>query len=215
MSDDVRQSGKAKPREESAKGAGLTVTGRITQESGAAMSGLLAEAIDVRAQNQRVRLASASVNAGNFVIAIPLDGGAAKSGVNLQLRLYAPDRPGTDRKERLLFESEVRESAAATEHFEVELPESAIKKAGLTRARSATARTAPMAAAAERERHAAVRKAGEVLFSESLAEVKERRNLFRDSIRGPLAAAISTVTEEDRARGRYAATPRSRPISGR
>src|SRR6186997_696370 len=103
MSDDVRPSGKARPREESVKSAGLTVTGRITQESGAAMSGLLAEAIDVRAQDQRVRLASASVNAGNFVIAIPLDGGAAKSRVNLQLRLYAPDRPGTDRKERLLF----------------------------------------------------------------------------------------------------------------
>jgi hypothetical protein len=178
------------------------------------MSGLLAEAIDVRAQDQRVRLASASVNAGNFVIAIPLDGGAAKSRVNLQLRLYAPDRPGTDRKERLLFESDIREGAAATEHFEVELPESAITKAGLTRARSATAHTAPMAAAAERERRAAVRKAGEILFSESLAEVKERRNLFRESIRGPLAAAISTVTEEDRARGRYAATPNDiRPVA--
>src|SRR5688572_13023246 len=115
---DGRQSSKATPREESGKHAALTVTGRVTQESGAAISGLLAEAIDVRARDQRVRLASASVNAGNFSIAIPLDSSPAKNQINLQLRLYAPDRPGTDRKERLLFESETREGAAATEHFE-------------------------------------------------------------------------------------------------
>ncbi|HEU4996337.1 MAG TPA: hypothetical protein VFT29_16080 [Gemmatimonadaceae bacterium] len=211
---DARQPRESDPREASVKNATLTVTGRVTQDTGAAVGGLLAEAIDVRSTDQRVRLASASVNAGSFSMAIPLDASAAMNRVNLQLRIYAPDRPGTDRAQRLLFQSDVREGAAANEHFEIELPESAVKNAGLTRARSAAARTAPMAAAAERERRAAVRKAGETLFSDSLAEVKERRNLFRDSIRGALAASISTVTEDDRARGRYAATTNDiRPVA--
>ena len=212
---DVRQSsdGKGKPGEESPKLAGLTVTGRVSQESGAAITGLLAEAVDARVRDQCVRLASAPVSAGTFSMAIPLDGSLAKSRINLQLRLFAPDRPGVDPKQRLLFESEVREGAAPHEHFEVELPQRSVERAGLARSANAAARSAA-ADAAQRKRRAAARKADETAFSESLVGVKERRDLFRDSIRGALAASISTVTEEDRKRGRFVATPdHIRPVA--
>ncbi len=207
---DVRQSSgtKSKPSEETATCTSLIVTGRVTRESGGTIGGLLAEAIDVRGRGQPVRLGSAPVNGGSFSMAIPLEGSLAKSRVNLQLLLFAPDRPGVDRKKRLLFESEIREGAAAHEHFEVELSQQSVERAGVGDTASARAvRSVPAAAAAERERRDAVRRAGEKAFSESLAEVKERRDLFRDSIRGALIGSISTVTPKDRERGRYVATP--------
>jgi hypothetical protein len=206
----VRQqssSGKGEPPDDAGNGASLTVTGRVTQEGGGGVPGLLAEAIDVRGRGQLVRLGSAPVNGGTVSMAIPPDGNAVNQRVNLQLRLFAPDRPGLDRAQRLLFESEVREGAAAHEHFEIELPRRSVERAGLARNSSAALRTVPAAAAADRERRAELRKVGEKAFSESLAEVKERRDLFRDKVRGALAETLSTVTDEDRARGRFVPTP--------
>jgi hypothetical protein len=207
---DVRQSSgsKGKPGEETATCANLTVTGRVTLESGGTIGGLLAEAIDVRGRDQLVRLRSTPVNGGSFSMVIQLEDGVAKNRTNLQLRLFAPDLPGVDRKQRLLFESEIREGAAVHEHFEVELSQRLVERAGVGRTASdRTDRSVAAAAAAETERRAAVRKAGEKAFSESLAEVKERRDLFRGKIRGALAESISTVTSRDRERGRYVATP--------
>lgn len=86
MTDAVRQSsrGKEMPGEEAATHTSLTVTGRVTQDSGGAIGGLLAEAIDVRARGQLVRLGTAAVNGGSFSMAIPLEAGLAK---NPSLRL--------------------------------------------------------------------------------------------------------------------------------
>jgi hypothetical protein len=185
----------------------MIVTGRITKESGGAVGGVLVEAVDVRGRGQIIRLASAAVDVGTFSMTIPIEGGRKKNRVNLQLRVFAPDRPGVDRKQRALFESELREDAAAREHFEIELPRGSVERAGLAPTGAAALRTASAAVVAERERRAELRKVGDEAFSESLAEVKERRDLFRERVRGALADAISTVTTVDRERGRFVPTP--------
>ncbi|GGC75746.1 hypothetical protein [Chelatococcus reniformis] len=200
-------SGKGKPLDEAPNGSTMIVTGRIFQEAGGGVGGLLVEAVDVRQQGEVVRLGSAAVDMGSFSMAISIEGGQAKNRVNLQLRVFAPERPGADRKRRTLFETELRAGAAAHEHFEIELPRRSIERAGLVRNGAATSRAALAAADVERERRAAIRKAGDRAFSESLAEVKERRDLFRGSIRDTLAASLATVTPEERKRGRYVATP--------
>jgi hypothetical protein len=201
-------SGKFKPQSEPGNGSALTITGLITQGFGRGVGGVLVEATDVRERGYSVRLASMSAdNTGSFRVEIPRYARQNKHRINLRLRVFAPDRPGIDRKQRLLFESEVREGAAAREHFEIELPKRSVERAGLAQSSNAALRTATAAAAADRERRAELRKIGEKTFSESLAEVKERRDLFREKIRGALAETISTVTTEDRERGRFVPAP--------
>jgi hypothetical protein len=186
----------------------LQVSGRVNQHTKGAISGLLVEALQVEGRTGR-RLGSTEVDAsGLFSINIERDATASRKAVDLQIRVFGPDSPGVERKQRLLFESEIRHGAAAREYFIVELPQDAIDKTGLPKA-SATrvARDTQAALAAGQERAALRRKIADKAFVTALTEVKERRDLFRDSIRGALSEAMSTVTPEDRKRGRFVATP--------
>lgn len=186
----------------------LHVTGRINQAPRGGIGGLLVEALHMDEKGKIRRLSSAAVEAsGTFSMAIAQDGESTKV-INLQLRVFGPDSPGVDRKQRLLFESEVREGAAAREHFIIELPQEAMNRTGLPKATSVrVARESQASAAAELERAKTRRKANDKAFETTLSEVKERRDLFRDSIRGALSNAMSLVTPEERKRGRFAATP--------
>ncbi|NOV20411.1 hypothetical protein E5S70_30905 [Ensifer adhaerens] len=186
------------------------VTGRIVQENGAGVGGLLVEALDVRRGDELVRLGSSSVeSSGAFTIPLPVEGGAANRSLDLQVRLYAPDRPNVPRHQRLLFETEIRENAAPREHFLIELSQEVLAKVGVTTSRAE--RRPPLDAAAERQKRAAVRKAEEEVFDEQLTNVKARRDLFRDKVVPSLSESLSTVTSAERARGRFVATPESIP----
>ena len=191
-------------------------SGRIVQEDGTGIGGLLVEALDVRRGNELVRLGSTSVEAsGAFAIPMPIDGGAASRALDLQLCVYAPDRPGIARRKRLLFETEIRENAAPREYFLIELPQKVLEGAGIATARSKQpARPEAGTATAERQRRAAERKAEEQVFDEQLTEVKERRDLFRVKIAPALSEGLSTVTPAERKRGRFAATPQDIPALG-
>jgi hypothetical protein len=192
------------------------VTGRIMQESGSGVGGLLVEALDIRGPGQALRLGSTAVEApGTFTMTLAVEGGETGKPINLRLRIFAPDRPGVDREQSLLFETEVRENAAPREHFIIELTQSALERVGLARARSdRPVGSQPAAAAAERERRAVLRKAEEEAFETQLTELKERRDLFRGTARNAMAAALSTVTPEERERGRFVPTPADIPAIG-
>ncbi|MBB3020799.1 hypothetical protein FHR70_003887 [Microvirga lupini] len=199
---------KGKPPSEVA-GVSHVVTGRIIQENGSGVGGLLVEALDIRGRDQTVRLSSTAVEPqGTFSMSLPVEIASAAKPINLRLRVFAPDQPGVERKQRLLFETEVRDHAAPREHFIIELTQKSIERAGLARGRPArTGRIEPAAAAADNARRAALRKADEEAFETQLTEVKERRDLFRENIRSALEESMSTVTPQERQRGRFVPTP--------
>jgi hypothetical protein len=197
-------------------GEAFLVTGRIVQENGSGVGGLLVEALDLYGSGQVQRLGSTAVEApGNFTLNLPVDSAGNGKPVNLQLRIFAADRPGVDREQRLLFETEVRDNAAPREHFIIELTQSALERVGLAGAQASRSAAGPRAeVVAARELRAELRKAEEEAFEEQLTELKERRDLFRGKARDALAAAMSTVTPKDRERGRFVSAAADIPAIG-
>lgn len=186
------------------------VSGRVILENGTGIGGLIVEALDVRRSDELVRLGSSSVeSSGAFTIPLPVDCRAASRSLDLQLRLYAPDRPNVPRQQRLLFETEVRENAAPREYFLIELSQEVLAKVSVTTHKSE--RRPQLDAAAERRQRAAMRKAEEEMFDEQLTDVKARRDLFRDNVAPALSKGLSTVTPAERTRGRFVAAPESIP----
>jgi hypothetical protein len=206
----VRQSASdtSKAQCEPAPCRALTITGQILDEQGHPVGGLLVEAVDLADRSKTFRLGSTAAEvSGNFRLGVSPSPARADAPINLQLSVFAPDKPGTVRDKRMLFESEVRADAGNAEHFIIELTADSFKKAAMPVPNAARAEKAEAVMGAGLERSAQLRKARDKQFAENLADVKERRDLFRENVRGALADAISTVTPEDRERGRFVPTP--------
>lgn len=210
---DARRSAKGTAPQAAGSPSHLRIDGRINPAT-KGLGGLLVEARHVEVQGRVHRLGSTAVDAGGAFSMNVIQAPAAKQGINLQVRVFGPDSPGVDRAKRLLFESEVREGAAAYEHFIIDIPQGVLGKAGLLPNPKKADETLASAGTIARKHIDAQRVAADKAFETAIIEVRQRRDLFRENIRGALTNAMSTVTPEERAQGRYVATPKDIPAVG-
>ncbi|MDH4137734.1 MAG: hypothetical protein OEW09_13620, partial [Anaerolineae bacterium] len=214
----MSQSGTVTNREPDQNASASRVSGRVVrQEDGRGVAGLIVEVYDITHPESGVELpkggrrlgAVATGAQGAFQLALPALGELRTSsrtitpGRNLQLLILAPEGPGTSHEERRLYATDVRLNAGQHEEFLIRLPQENLNNAGIP---------APAAGAGE-DRAAAVAKtaaqahkveaAVAELVQERLKSVQARRRFFRESVRPALEADLTTVTDEERASGRF------------
>ncbi len=128
--------------------------------------------------------------------------------LNIQLMLLTPERPTLVRKNRVLFESEIRESASLREVFLVEVPAGLLVKKGLQRAVDNARPLAERTAAAIREDSEATRIVAETankLAVKKIEETIKQRRFFSEVVAPKVRRELSTLSEKEQANPRFVA----------
>jgi hypothetical protein len=181
-----------------------SVAGRITiAGTDRGVAGLVVEAHDVGTETA-TRLGSASTSSqGTFSLDLPVPT-PDRGSWDLLLAVVAPER---DNGEGLawLFRSEVRRRAGLREQFQIELDPERLKAAGIavvaSESEQATATASAILATEARTR--LIREANDRIVATKLESVSERRTLYRAKLLKPLRRALSNVSDEERASGRF------------
>ena len=186
------------------------VAGRVTADGAdQGIAGLVVELhhLDGRSGSRRLGSTSTAADGSFRVVVAPEADGAAdhRLGWNLQLQILSPERGGLSRTKRLLFTSEVRRRAGLREEFRVGLSARRLKAAGVG---GGSFLSSPGQALAESVRVGALRAdemqlATDRLVEERLKGVVARRTVLRDDIRTRLVQELSTVSDRERASGRF------------
>ncbi|HEX6997428.1 MAG TPA: hypothetical protein VF322_04745 [Gammaproteobacteria bacterium] len=183
------------------------ISGRITIEgTDRGIPNLIVEALDLSYEGRTVRIASVSTDGtGTFRIEAPAPAGDGGRSWDLQVVVLAPERANRSRKDRQLYASETREHAGQSEFFRIELPADALKAAGIDAqpAANVAASDAASAIRASQVQTEQIQAATEKVFEARIDTVAARRTLFRDEVRQILANELSTVSDKERASGRF------------
>ena len=188
----------------------MVVAGVVSiEDTGQGVPGLVVEIHHIG--QSPVRLSSTVTgSAGRFSVTITEDQvkNLSLHSLHVQLLILTPEKPGLVRTDRILFESDVRENAALSELFLVEVPKYLLVKKGLQRtvdnARPLTERRAEALAEASK----ATRIVSEAAKKRAEAEIdkaKEHRRFFNDVVAPSVLRDISTVSEREQANPRFVA----------
>jgi hypothetical protein len=190
------------------------VAGRVTVAgSDRGVPDLIVEAHDVRGDERIERLGSGLTNSqGAFTIEVPpreqgliawlLDGRPRR---NLRVAVLAPERDDVDPGRRLLFTSEVRDGAGEREEFRIAVAAASLEAAGVPVPASGTVSGEAVADAIEamQQKSELIQAATDAVVEGRLDAVTERRTVFRDDVAPRLVAELSTVSDAERASGRF------------
>lgn len=179
----------------------LSITGRVVMaKSGAGIPNLLVECRDTRATAARLG-STVTGNDGGFVVLAELD---PDSRPDIQVEVFAPERQGQSRAQRLVYTSDVRVGVSGDENFPIEVSAAQLTGAGVTRRINEGARAAATLKRSTRER-ARVHQQAEATLSALVDDRVARRVQIRRQVRKVALGQLSSVSPVERTSGRYLA----------
>ncbi|MCP4129129.1 MAG: hypothetical protein GY753_19050 [Gammaproteobacteria bacterium] len=188
----------------------MVVAGVVSiEDTGQGVPGLVVEIHHIG--QSPVRLSSTVTgSAGRFSVTITEDQikNLSLHNLHIQLLVLTAEKPGLVRADRILFESDVRENAALSELFQIEIPVDLLVKKGLQRTVDNARPLAERRAEALAEASKATRIVSEEAKKRTEVEIdkaKEHRRFFNDVVAPSVLREISTVSEREQVNPRFVA----------